>query len=280
MSRNLFLLIVIWIGAVPVLAQQAPASGRKPVVHMQKPQAPSQPVQEAVPQKQYKPTVLVEFYTSQGCSSCPMADEFGMEIRKLADSTNSFVYVIDWHVDLWDRSGWKDPYSDSNYTARQLKMALRNNQQAMFTPMVFVNGTGALPGGAKSETGNLIRSFLTRPASHFLLFSAGWYASDKKLVLEYEIKGIPDSCDVFFVLLEKEVQTEVTGGENKGKTLTHHNVVRKLETSFTGTEFGTVPMLFDTDQVDFSKYRVVGFIQHKHSFRILAAQMLEFKTRE
>jgi hypothetical protein len=270
MKKNQLCLLLLFALFQATFAQKAPAG--KP--------APAVKEIEAVPQPLYKPTILVEFYTSEGCSSCPMADEFGMEIRRMADSTRSLVYVIDWHVDLWDRSGWKDPYSDSNYTARQLKMALKNNQKAMFTPMVFVNGTGALPAGAKSETGALISDFVRKPALHFLLFSASWYASDKRLVMEYEIKGTPDSCDVFFALVEKEVTSNVTAGENKGRTLTHHNVVRKLETSFAGTAFGTASLRFDADAVDFSRYRVVGFIQHKRTFQVLAAQVLEFKSQQ
>ena len=226
----------------------------------------------------FKPTVLVEFFTSEGCSSCPEADQFAQEIRGIADSNKMLVYTIDWHVDLWDKSGWKDPYSDSNYTARQLKLALKNSQKAMFTPMAFVNGKGALPGSAKSEVGKLIQKYTSQPASHFLLFSASWFSEQSRLMLEYEIKGKPDSCDVFFVLAEKEVHSAVTAGENKGKTLTHHNVVRKVEMETRGTPFGTVPIHFASSIVDFGRYRIIGFLQHKRTFEILATQILEFNA--
>lgn len=230
--------------------------------------------------KRFKPTVLVEFFTSEGCSSCPAADEFAQEIKKLSDSNNLFVYTLDWHVDLWDKSGWKDPFSDSIYTARQLQMALKNNQKAMFTPMAFVNGKGALPGAAKGEIGKLIGQFVDNPASHFLLYSATWVPDQKKLMLEYEIKGPPDSCDLFFVWAEKEIINKVTAGENKDKTLSHHNVVRKVEMETRGSEFGTVIMPFDTDQIDFSKYMVFGFLQHKRTFQVLAVQPLIFNTKK
>lgn len=230
--------------------------------------------------KRYKPTVLVEFYTSEGCSSCPQADEFAQEIKRISDSNNLYVYTIDWHVDLWDKSGWKDPFSDSSYTSRQLQMALRNKQKAMFTPMAFVNGLGALPGAAKTEIGKLIKGFTDRPSDHFLLYSATWVPERKNLMLEYEIKGTPDSCDVFFVWVEKEIINKVTAGENKGKTLSHHNVVRKVMMEPRGTPFGTVIMPFETDQIDFGKYMVFGFLQHKRTFQILAVQPLIFNTKK
>jgi hypothetical protein len=232
--------------------------------------------QQAQQPQLFKPTVLVEFFTSEGCSSCPEADKFAQEIKGIADSAQMLVYTIDWHVDLWDKSGWKDPFSDSIYTARQLNLAQKNNQQAVFTPMAFVNGQGALPGGAKSDIGKLIQNAVSKPSNHFLLFSASWFSETQRLMLEYEIKGKPDSCDVFFVLVEKEIHNPVTAGENSGKILTHHNVVRKMEMERRGTEFGTVPIHFATSEVDFSRYRVIGFLQHKRTFQVLAAQVLEF----
>lgn len=230
--------------------------------------------------KRYKPTVLVEFFTSEGCSSCPAADEFAQSIKKISDSNNMYVYTIDWHVDLWDKSGWKDPFSDSTYSARQLQLALKNNQKAMFTPMAFVNGKGALPGAARGEVGKLIEQFVDNPASHFLLYSATWSPEQKQLLLEYEIKGPPDSCDLFFVWVEKEIINKVTAGENKDKVLSHHNVVRKVQMETRGSEFGTVVMPFGTDQIDFSKYMVFGFLQHKRTFQVLAVQPLIFNTKK
>lgn len=225
----------------------------------------------------YKPSVLVEFFTSEGCSSCSETDGFAQEIRAISDSNNLMVYTLDWHVDLWDKSGWKDPFSDSTYSVRQHNMALKNKQNAIFTPMAFVNGKGALPAGAKKDIGSMIEKAATQPSSHFLLFSASWFAKDMRLILEYEIKGSPDSLDVVFVLVEKEVHNFVSAGENKGKTLHHHNVVRKVEVNPRQTEFGTSFIKFGTAEVDFSRYRIIAFLQHKRTMEIKACQMLNFK---
>ena len=228
----------------------------------------------------FVPTVLVEFYTSEGCSSCPQADAFAMQIRAIADSSKLQVHTIDYHVDLWNQSGWIDPFSDSLYTKRQEMMAIANNQRAMFTPMVFVNGKGALPAGAKNEVGKLIENFTRKPAAHYLLMSASWSPESKTMLFNYELNGKPDSLDIYFVLVQKEATSIPDAGENKGIKLSHHNVVRKIVSSDNVKAKGTVAMLFPVPNVDFDRYTVFGFIQHKNSKQIFACQVMEFNQRQ
>jgi hypothetical protein len=75
--------------------------------------------QRALDTNQFQPSILIENFTSEGCSSCPEGDKFMGELIHLSDSTNNPVYIIDFHVDIWNRSGWVDPLSDSVYSARQ-----------------------------------------------------------------------------------------------------------------------------------------------------------------
>src|SRR5438045_3960894 len=83
--------------------------------------------------QQHRPSsVLLELYSSEGCDNCPAADQFMDEVIRIADTTRQPVYVIDFHVDLWDRSGWKDVYSDSVYTNRLIKHATMVGQQHIF----------------------------------------------------------------------------------------------------------------------------------------------------
>ena len=230
-------------------------------------------------QNMFVPTVLVEFYTSEGCSSCPLADEFGTTIRAIADSSKQRVFTLDWHVDLWNQSGWVDPFSDSMYTKRQEMMAVANNQKAMFTPMVFVNGKGALPAGAKSEVGKLIEGFVRQPAQNFLLFSASWMPNDKMLLIDYEIKGKTDSLDLIIVLAQNEAYSVPNKGENQGIKLSHHNVVRQMVNTNKPTAIGSLSMQFAVPNVDFSRYKLVGFLQHKRTKQIFASQILAFKNQ-
>lgn len=235
---------------------------------------------KAQQQERFVPTVLVEFYTSEGCSSCPQADVFATQIRNIADSNNLQVYTLDYHVDLWNQSGWIDPFSDSNYTSRQEMMALANEQRAMFTPMVFVNGKGALPAGAKNEVGKLIESFTKNPSSHYLLISATWTLETKTMLFNYDIKGKTDSLDICIALAQKEVESTPTSGENKNIRLTHHNVVRQFVSSNRLTApIGSIPMLISNNDIDLRNCVAVCFLQHKRTKQIMATQVLDFSRQ-
>lgn len=226
--------------------------------------------------KLFKPSILVEFFSSEGCSSCPIVDEFAQEITAVSDSGKLMVYTIDWHVDLWNQSGWKDPFSDSLFTLRQQILANANKQKAIFTPMAFVNGKGALPGGSKKDVGALIGEMVNKPANNFLLYTATFSKENNQLILEYEIAGKPDSLSVVFALLENEVTSHVTAGENKGKTLTHHRLVKKFVASHRETAYGTVFLPLGKVELDFKKYSLIGFLQHKRTHEVKACQMLKF----
>jgi hypothetical protein len=100
-------------------------------------------------EKMYQNNVLIELFSSEGCSSCPIADAFMQEVIHLSDSTTSPVYVIDYHVDYWNKSGWVDPFSDSLYTKKQMNYALKKAEKNLYTPMAFVNGGNAHAGADK-----------------------------------------------------------------------------------------------------------------------------------
>src|SRR6478752_1769381 len=76
------------------------------------------------------PTVLIELFSSEGCSSCPMADNFLQELLTIADSVQAPVFGLDYHVDIWNKSGWVDQFSDTSFSRRQREYMVKNKQQA------------------------------------------------------------------------------------------------------------------------------------------------------
>jgi hypothetical protein len=231
---------------------------------------------QPVPPPRFAPTVLLELFSSEGCGGCPHADEFMQEIIRLADSTSSPVYVIDYHVDIWNRSGWVDPHSDSMYTKRQAEYMKKVGQQALFTPMLFINGKLGLPAGAKNEVGQAIYGELSKYGEGQLTLNAALTRSGDAINISYNTNTLHDSLQLVLVITERVVNTKVTGGENAGKTLSHHNVARIIKTIEISEPAGYTQLPIPADP-ELTKYSLVGMLQNKNTWEVYATDELLFR---
>jgi hypothetical protein len=228
-------------------------------------------------QEQMYPTVLVELFSSEGCSSCPLADAFLQEMMALADSNKLPVFFLDYHVDIWNKSGWVDSFSDTSFSRRQREYMVKNKQQALFTPMIFVNGRGALPGSAKKEVGKLVNENMYAEPTTLLSTRAGYVQATNTLILNYEITGKTDSCNLNLVLAYREVKSEITGGENKGQTLTHHHTVKDWKWfPIHSSKKGKIEMALPSD-VKLSDLILISFVQHEPTWKVYATDQLMFR---
>lgn len=228
-------------------------------------------------QQGMSPTVLVELFSSEGCSSCPLADAFLTQMMGLADSNRAPVFFLDYHVDIWNLSGWVDKFSDTSFSRRQREYMVKIKQPALFTPMIFVNGGGGLPGGAKKEVGQLINKSMDEDVQTQLSTRAGYVGATNTLILNYEIQGETDSCHLNLVLAYKEVKSDVTAGENKGQLLTHHHTVKDWKWyTIHPSKKGKIEMVLPTD-VRLGDLMLVSFVQHDSTWKILATDQLMFR---
>jgi hypothetical protein len=226
---------------------------------------------------QQMPSVLVELFSSEGCSSCTQADQFLYELIKIADSTQSPVYCLDYHVDIWNRSGWVDKFSDTSFSRRQREYMVKTKQDAMFTPMVFVNGGGALPGAAKKEIGKLIGQEMSKNPQTVLVTRAGYIAQTNTLVVNYEIEGNTVDCSLHLVLAYKEIASEITAGENAGKNLIHHQTAKQWkEVAIDSTLKGSVQLQLPND-VPLGNLMLISFVQHIPTWKVFATDQLSFR---
>ena len=173
---------------------------------------------------QTPPRAVVEMYTSQGCSDCPAADAL---LKEYLDRKN--IVGLTLPVDYWDYLGWKDTLAGARNTERQREYAERFGIGTVYTPQAVVNGAAEVLGSSGSEIERAISATETALSSsrvpvHFwhygnsIIIEAGSAPNDAE----------PKEATIWLAVVQKRVQVEVKGGENKGKTLTYYNVVREL----------------------------------------------------
>lgn len=168
---------------------------------------------------------MVELFTSQGCYSCPPADEHLADlIRESPD-----LVALEFHVDYWDdlRYGaagvWKDPFSDAAYTKRQRRynqLPLKG-KRGVYTPQMVVNGYTAQVGSSRRA----VRRALNVAEPHLQL-----KAQIEEEAVNVDISGRSEvNARVFLAVFDREQTTDVLRGENHGKVMVNHHVVRRLE---------------------------------------------------
>jgi hypothetical protein len=170
---------------------------------------------------------VVELFTSEGCSSCPPADRLVAQVQK--ESSDKPVYILAFHVDYWNRLGWTDAFSSADYTARQKQYAQWLKLPQYYTPQAIVNGQTELVGSEEAKLRSAITTGLQSTAKTEVTLS-DVKISNNKTSLQYHTSGTIDHSSLLIALIERNATTKVDYGENGGKTLSHVQIVRNLET--------------------------------------------------
>jgi hypothetical protein len=251
----------------------------------------------ASPPAPLAPLIVVELFTSEGCSSCPPADAL---LQTLVD-TRPNVIGLGLHVDYWDELGWKDRFSSAALTNRQRVYATRLGTESIYTPQMIVDGhaefvgsdaaaarraidravqaphgvvrvtveeTNIGPGSTKSQGRD---RGAVNPALHITVAASDLPKSGKS-----------DRADIVVVIAEDHLHTDVTRGENHGRTLAHTAVVRQLVAVGEASEDGASSVATDIAlapgwQRDHLK--VVAFVQERRSRTIVAAAVVPLAGR-
>ncbi len=165
--------------------------------------------------------VVVELFTSQGCSSCPEADAYLAELSRRPD-----VIALSYHVDYWDYLGWRDTLASADFSRRQEDYAARRGDGRMYTPQVVVNGTLAEVGSRRRAVEALIATARARAAAEAVRMSVS--ASPATLAIALGPEAVPRKASVWIAAVEPRVAVTITRGENAGREMVYHNVVRRL----------------------------------------------------
>lgn len=167
-----------------------------------------------------KPVIVVELYTSQGCSSCPPADEFLHKLAKRAD-----VVALSLHVDYWDYIGWKDVFADRKYTLRQHGYAQAGHRRSVYTPQMIIHGQDHVVGNHPKDVSEIIKRYQARAQN------VAVRASRKGGQVIVSATGGQGAGPMLIQLVryEPEASVDIRRGENAGKTISYANVVREWQ---------------------------------------------------
>jgi len=173
--------------------------------------------------------VLVELFTSEGCSSCPPADQLLRKINGVVTHTNELVVGISEHVTYWNQQGWIDPFSDQTYTQRQNDYGSRFGLDSVYTPQVVVNGEKQVLGsdGAAILKAVTMNDHPSTVTLHIDSVASG--EPGKTLAVTFSLAGqIGRGVDVYAVIADDAASSSVQRGENSGRTLQHVSVARSM----------------------------------------------------
>jgi hypothetical protein len=161
--------------------------------------------------------VLVELFTSQGCSSCPAADRLAAELKNYPGVT-----VISFNVDYWDYLGWKDTLAKPEFTKRQMDYAHARGDNKVYTPQMVFNGATHAVGSNNSEVSDAI----AKAASQSIALQIK--ATAKDITIDLPKAASNGEATLWLMAIAPQISVKIERGENSGSTIVYHNVVRRL----------------------------------------------------
>jgi hypothetical protein len=225
-------------------------------------------------------SVVVELFTSEGCSSCPPADALLLELEHAQPVEGAKVIALEEHVDYWNHQGWTDPYSSADWTQRQVDYVTKFKGTEPYTPQMIIDGQTQTVGGRESEVKQAIQQAASQPQTEVTL-TAATSSSDSAPQFTVHVGKITgnsdrDSAEVWLAVSESGLGSSVNAGENAGKTLHHASVLRSLHKigvakSNADTAFEASPRVKLKSDWNRKNIQIIVLIQDKKSLHILGA---------
>lgn len=219
----------------------------------------------------FKPLVVLELFTSQGCSSCPPADALLENIKKSSGVTD--VLALSYHVDYWNYIGWKDPFSSAEFSDLQRSYSRKFNSSSIYTPQMIINGMEHFVGSNAGTLKSKVNAYSTKNAENSISIS-DIHRKGKRISFHYDVKGIYTDKHLRIALVIDERTTSVSRGENKNRSLKNSNIVVQQTIIELGSNIGKgtidIPNLVTSSDalsiislVENSDLDIVGGIQVK-----------------
>ena len=223
--------------------------------------------------------VLVELFTSEGCSSCPPADALLTRLGRTQPVHGADIIALEEHVDYWDSLGWKDPFSSEAATARQNEYGQAFGGRQVYTPQMVVDGRTEFVGSSDMDALRAIRLASKEPKPAVQL---SWEAGETLSIHIDPLGGAAhkDGQQLILVVAENMLHSMVKRGENSGRALEHNGVVRqlipvgKMEAAPAG--FSSKVAVHLDHEWNRANLRAVVFVQERSSRHVLAAASIPF----
>ena len=224
-----------------------------------------------------KKAVLVELFTSEGCSSCPPADRLLSELDQSQAVAGAEVIALSQHVDYWNRLGWTDPFSSPAFSQRQSLYSRVFQNDSIYTPQMVVDGRIEFVGSNAARAHSAIAQAARASKATVNLSASPSQAS--AAAIKIHIENLPavtegDRAEVILAITESGLQSNVTRGENSGRRLAHTAVTRSMEVvgmvekgkPFDREATAQIEKGWNRDHL-----RAVVFVQERESRRVLGA---------
>ncbi len=203
-----------------------------------------------------KAPVVIELFTSQGCSSCPPADQLIADIEEQYKGEE--VYILSYHVDYWDYIGWKDPFGSKAYTEKQYDYASRFRSRSVYTPQAVINGREHFTGSNRSQLYSRLKHYQTK-AKKVDIQLTEISQEHQGIVVDYKLASILDAKEITIAAVVKERTTVIKRGENRNRTLKNTHIVIAEKTLELSTDKGQVNLSIpdwveDKDSIEIIAY--------------------------
>jgi hypothetical protein len=223
--------------------------------------------------------ILVELFTSEGCSSCPPADDFVQKLDALQPVEGAQLIVLSEHVTYWDHDGWKDANSSAALTDRQSAYVHELGLPTPYTPQIIVDGTKEMRIGDAQQVEKLFQQAVTTPKVSVRIGTVSADPADPGLLrtrVETDANTGKSNADVYVAIALDHVDSQVLHGENGGRHLTHVAVVQqitKIGKLQKGKTFAEDVQLKLKPGTDLNGIRVVAFVQAQGPGQLLGAAL-------
>ena len=219
--------------------------------------------------------VVIELFTSEGCSSCPPADRLLAALDREQPVPGAQLIVLSEHVDYWNTLGWVDPYSSHEFSERQQRYGEALRIQDVYTPQAVVDGRLEVVGNSAPKLETAIQQAMHQKKVPLQLRVS---QSEKGIHVEVRTEGsVPRGAEVYFAIAEDGVESKVSAGENGGRVLTHTAVVRSLTKGGKLAAAGNDGIAMDLKtSTRWGKHlRVIALLEERDGGKILGAAVGE-----